>query len=88
MNDLDKVVDELWKISEPYPVYYEQAKAKIQELITQARNETQADIAKHIEEYHYHKLNDVVIGNATIEQLINESKDRLKHLSKGESKDE
>jgi len=56
--------------------------ALIDSQILQARNETQSDIAKHIEEYHYHKLNDVLIGNATIEQLIAESKDRLSRLTK------
>jgi len=56
--------------------------ALIDSQILQARNEIQLDIAKHIEEYHYHRLNDVLIGNATVKQLIAESKDRLAHLTK------
>ena len=46
-----------------------------------AQNKMQVDSALHVEEYHYHRLNDVKIGNASVEELITDSKRRIAHLT-------
>ena len=47
---LDKVVDELWKISETYPVYYERAKEAIKQLINEVRIEELRRVDWYIKE--------------------------------------
>ena len=46
-----------------------------------AQNKMQVDSALHVEEYHYHRLNDVKIGNASVEELITDSKRRIAQLT-------
>ena len=46
-----------------------------------AQNKMQVDSALHVEEYHYHRLNDVKISNASVEELITDSKRRIAHLT-------
>lgn len=58
------------------------AQKALNQQALEASQKSQIDSALHVEEYHYHKLNDVKIGNATIEQLLFESKERIKQLKR------
>ena len=80
-----------FSVAEHYAMYPElkSAKLAIEALITLhtqkaerlAQNKMQVDSALHVEEYHYHRLNDVKIGNASVEELITDSKRRIAHLT-------